>query len=134
MKAQVAALRPMLIALGLALLVGAVMMLVSGSNPITGYAAILEGSLGSEGWSTTVTLAILVVGSALAVALPLRAGLVNLGGEGQLVGGGITAVLVATAFFLACWLFAPRHGVVTSRVRRRPMGLPVVLLPEEVRT
>ena len=97
MKAQVAALRPMLIALGLALVVGAVMMLVSGSNPITGYGAIIEGSLGPEGWSTTVTLAILVVGSALAVALPLRAGLVNLGGEGQLVGGGITAVLVATA-------------------------------------
>ncbi len=44
-----------------------------------------------------MTLAILVVGSALAVALPLRAGLVNLGGEGQIVGGGITAVLVATA-------------------------------------
>jgi simple sugar transport system permease protein len=43
-----------------------------------------------------VALAIIVVGCALAVALPLRAGLVNLGGEGQIVGGGITAVLVST--------------------------------------
>jgi simple sugar transport system permease protein len=66
------------------------------SNPITGYAAIIAGSLGAQGWSTTVALAIIVVGCALAVALPLRAGLVNLGGEGQIVGGGITAVLVST--------------------------------------
>ena len=96
MRDQVAALRPILIALGLAILVGAVMMLVSGSNPITGYAEIIAGSLGAQGWSTTVALAIIVVGCALAVALPLRAGLVNLGGEGQIVGGGITAVLVST--------------------------------------
>lgn len=97
MKAQVAALRPMLFALALALLVGAVLMLASGSDPVSGYAAIVAGSLGPEGLSATVSLAILVVGSALAIALPLRAGLVNLGGEGQLVAGGMTAVLVATA-------------------------------------
>jgi len=96
-KAQLTALRPVLVALGLALVIGAILMLISGSNPLVGYAAIIAGSLGSAGWSATVSLAILVVGSALAIALPLRAGLVNLGGEGQLVGGGITAILVAVA-------------------------------------
>jgi ABC-type uncharacterized transport system permease subunit len=97
MRAQLTALRPLLVALGLALVIGAILMLVSGSNPLVGYAAIVAGSLGPAGWSRTVSLAILVVGSALAIALPLRAGLVNLGGEGQLVGGGITVVLVALA-------------------------------------
>ena len=97
MRAQVSALRPMLMALGLAVLVGAALMAISGSNPLVGYAAIIAGSLGPAGWNATVSLAILVVGSALAIALPLRAGLVNLGGEGQLVGGGMTAVLVALA-------------------------------------
>lgn len=97
MRAQLTALRPLLMALGLAILIGAVLMLISGSNPLVGYAAIIAGSLGPAGWSATVSLAILVVGSALAIALPLRAGLVNLGGEGQLVAGGITAVLVALA-------------------------------------
>jgi general nucleoside transport system permease protein len=96
MRAQLAALRPILVALGMAVVIGAVLMAVSGSDPVGGYRAIISGSLGSAGWSQTVSLAILIVGSALAVALPLRAGLVNLGGEGQLVGGGMAAVLVAT--------------------------------------
>lgn len=95
MKARLTSLRPMLMALGLAVVIGAVLMLISGSNPFAGYSAIIVGSLGPAGWSATVSLAILVVGSALAIAIPLRAGLVNLGGEGQLVGGGMTAVLVA---------------------------------------
>ncbi len=87
----------MFMALGLALLIGAALMLVSASNPFEAYAAIVAGSLGPTGWSTTVAAAVPIVGCALAVSIPLRAGSINLGGEGQLVGGGIAAVLAAAA-------------------------------------
>lgn len=98
MRAWWPSLRPMLIALGIALAIGAALMLISGNNPLQAYGQIIVGSLGPNGWATTLALAIPVVGCALAVSVPLRAGLINLGGEGQLVGGGITAVLVGTYF------------------------------------
>jgi len=138
MKAQLTSLRPMLIALGLALLIGAVLMLVSGSNPIAGYAAIIAGSLGPAGWSATLGLAVIVVGAALAVALPLRAGLVNLGGEGQLVGGGITAVLVGTAIpslpaplgLLAALIAAALVGAIIGfipAIMENALGVPLLI-------
>jgi ABC-type uncharacterized transport system permease subunit len=105
MKAQWLSIRPLLIALGIALLIGATLMLVSGTNPIQAYSEIIAGSIGPRGWAATLAVAIPVVGCALAVAIPLRAGLVNLGGEGQLVGGGLAAILVGTfaADLLAPW-------------------------------
>lgn len=36
---------------------------------------------------------------------------------------GGTIVLVATAFFVAAWLLAPKHGVLSSRWTRRPAAL-----------
>lgn len=98
MKAQWQSLRPLLIALGIALLIGAALMLASGTSPFQAYAEIIAGSLGPAGWPATLAVAIPVIGCALAVAVPLRAGLVNLGGEGQLVGGGMAAILVGTVF------------------------------------
>lgn len=96
MKQYWTSLKPMFIALGLALLIGAVLMLISASNPLEAYAAIIGGAFGPAGWSTMVATAIPIVGCALAVSIPFRAGLINLGGEGQLVAGGISAVVVAT--------------------------------------
>lgn len=98
MKRLLNSLTPLFIAMGLALLIGAILIIMSGGNPIEAYGAILAGSFGPVGWSTTVAIAIPIVGCALAVAIPLRAGAINLGGEGQLVSGGITAVVVATWF------------------------------------
>jgi general nucleoside transport system permease protein len=61
------------------------------------YAAMLAGAFGGPSqWRNTISVAVPVVGMALAVAVPLRAGAVNLGGEGQIVLGGITAVVVGT--------------------------------------
>ncbi|HLM03587.1 MAG TPA: ABC transporter permease [Blastococcus sp.] len=78
-----------------ALLIGSVMLLGAGGNPIEAYAAMVEGAFGSTQWRNTLIVAVPVVGMALAVAVPLRAGVVNLGGEGQIVLGGITAAVVA---------------------------------------
>jgi manganese/iron transport system permease protein len=66
--------------------------------------------------------------------LPLMIGLSSLlgaasGAAGLLISfhhdlaAGGTIVLVATAVFLAVWLLAPQHGVVTSLLQRRRMAL-----------
>lgn len=88
---------PILLSVLGALLIGAVMLLGAGGNPIEAYAAMVEGAFGPTQWRNTLIVAVPVVGMALAVAVPLRAGVVNLGGEGQIVVGGITAAVVAAA-------------------------------------
>ena len=91
-----AALRsPILLSVLGALLLGSVMLLGAGGNPVEAYAAMVEGAFGPTQWRNTLIVAVPVVGMALAVAVPLRAGVVNLGGEGQIVLGGITAAVVA---------------------------------------
>jgi ABC-type uncharacterized transport system permease subunit len=86
---------PILLSILGALLIGSVMLLGAGGNPIHAYAAMIEGAFGRTQWRNTLIVAVPVVGMALAVAVPLRAGVVNLGGEGQIVIGGITAAVVA---------------------------------------
>lgn len=95
MRRGVTAAVPILVAVALALLIGAVLTLISGSNPIVAFSAIVDGSFGAAGWKATLAVAIPTVLCAFAVAVPLRGGFVNLGGEGQIVAGGISVVLVA---------------------------------------
>ncbi|MEE1764149.1 ABC transporter permease [Streptomyces sp. SP18BB07] len=74
-------------------LIGALFLLGTGADPLTAYGAVLTGSLGADGIGSTLTTGTSVLGMALALAIPLRAGLINLGGDGQLVLGGITAAV-----------------------------------------
>lgn len=81
-----------------ALLVGAVILLVSGENPITAYAAIIDGAFGDmfalgETLARATPLAIIGCGAAVA----LRAGLVSLGAQGQVILGAIGALVAAQA-------------------------------------
>ncbi|WP_338682968.1 ABC transporter permease [Streptomyces acidiscabies] len=77
------------------LLIGALFLLGTGSDPLTAYDAVLTGALGTDGIGATLTTTTSVLGLALALAVPLRAGLINLGGDGQMVLGGITAAATA---------------------------------------
>jgi ABC-type uncharacterized transport system permease subunit len=86
---------PILLSVVGTLLIGSVMLIGAGGNPIQAYAAMVDGAFGSTQWRNTLLVAVPVVGMALAVAVPLRAGVVNLGGEGQIALGGITAAVVA---------------------------------------
>jgi general nucleoside transport system permease protein len=82
---------PLAIVIGVA--VGALLILASGGNPLTAYWAILRGALAPANLPDTLNWAVPLVGMTLVAALPLRAGLVNLGGDGQLVIGGLVAAL-----------------------------------------
>jgi general nucleoside transport system permease protein len=58
----------------------------------------LDGAFGGRRFSSlmsTLSRAALITGMALSVMLSFRAGLFNIGGEGQLVAGGLVAALVA---------------------------------------
>lgn len=81
-----------------ALVVFALFLLVKGANPISAYADIIRSTfLDTTSWTDIAIRACPLVLAALAVCVPARAGLVNVGGEGQLLAGGIGAAGVALA-------------------------------------
>jgi len=62
------------------------------------YVALLQGSLGSPGaLSETLVAATVLILTGLAVTIPLRAGLFNIGGEGQVIAGGLAGGYVGFA-------------------------------------
>ncbi len=85
-----------LLSVPLALLIGAVMLLVLKANPLEAYKAILEGSIGST-FAITQTLVkatpLMLVGVGAVIAF--RGGMVNIGGEGQIMVGALAAAAVA---------------------------------------
>ena len=79
-----------------ALSLGAVMLLTLGANPITGYAALIDGAFG--GWdeladTSIKAMPLLLVGVGICIAF--RAGVINIGGEGQIIAGAIASTVVA---------------------------------------
>jgi simple sugar transport system permease protein len=79
----------------LALLIGAVILLVSGANPIQAYAALFQGAFGSmTALGRTLEKATPLVFSGLAIAFAFKAGLFNIGAQGQLLFGAITAAAI----------------------------------------
>ena len=92
--------------LGLALAVFALVLLVFGKNPLRAYVDIFGSTLGSPyGLSETLVKMIPLLLAALATAIPARIWLINVGGEGQLFIGALTATWVALRFdTLPGWL------------------------------
>ena len=58
------------------------------------YAEIVEGSLSLDSLPDTLNWATPLVGMTLVAAIPLRGGMLNLGGDGQLVIGGLIGALL----------------------------------------
>lgn len=73
-------------------------MLVKGVNPLTAYGDMLSSTFSSSNSIGEILIkASPILLAALAVTVPARAGLVNVGGEGQLVIGGVAAAGVSLA-------------------------------------
>ncbi len=87
---------PVVIALLLALLVASILLLALSANPFDAYAAMLEGSVGTEN-ATAETLVkatpILFVGIGITIAF--RGGMINIGGEGQMITGALAGTTIA---------------------------------------
>ena len=83
----------------LTLLLFGIILLISGKDPIQSYKDIFSSTLGSTyGFSEVLVAMIPMLITALAVALPSRVGLINVGGEGQLYIGAAFATWGALTF------------------------------------
>ena len=92
------ALLPPLVALLLALVVGDLLILTFGQAPGSVYRLLLEGTWGNAyGFGQVLYKTTTLTFTGLAVALGIRAGLFNIGAEGQLAAGGFAAALVGLA-------------------------------------
>jgi len=90
--------RDAVLAVTLVFVVGSIAMLVAHASPLVGFGALFSGALGSPselGETLVQTTALLF--PALGITIAFRAGLFNIGAEGQLVLGGLTAGYVAAA-------------------------------------
>jgi ABC-type uncharacterized transport system permease subunit len=87
---------PSLIALVLGLIAGSVLILIVGYNPITVFGVMLRGAFTTNaGQSYLLAYMATLILAALAFLLPGKAGIWNVGAQGQIYFGGITAALVA---------------------------------------
>jgi simple sugar transport system permease protein len=79
-------------ALAAAVTIFAVLLMIKGAQPLDAYSAMLSLAFGQRASvdQIVIRMAPLVLGG-LAVAVPARAGLTNVGGEGQIILGGVAA-------------------------------------------
>jgi simple sugar transport system permease protein len=97
-----------------AMLIGGVIILLVGGNPIIAYMGLLEGAFGSvRALSETAIWSTPYIFAGLAVALAFRGGLFNIGAEGQLAFGAVFSSLIGYAlpgwlgFDLPMWIHLP---------------------------
>jgi simple sugar transport system permease protein len=87
----------------------AVILLLAGKNPIQSFRDIFRSSLGSAyGFSEVIVAMTPMLITAVAVGLPSRIGLINVGVEGQLYMGALFATWGALTFSsLPAWVLLP---------------------------
>jgi general nucleoside transport system permease protein len=89
---------PALLALLVALVAGDLLILTFGQSPGAVFGMLLRGTWGNAyGFGQVLYKATTLACTGMAVALGLRAGLFNIGAEGQLAAGGFAAALVGLA-------------------------------------
>ncbi|HEV3102460.1 MAG TPA: ABC transporter permease [Candidatus Dormibacteraeota bacterium] len=90
-----------------AFIVGAVIVVVTGGDPLKAYAGLLCGGFGitcANGEnsalqiSTTIVFLTPLLMAGVAVALPFRAGLFNIGAEGQFLAGAVACTIIGVKF------------------------------------
>jgi len=99
---------PPVIAVGLALLMGAILLIVSGHHPLEAYASLFRGAFGSthrlaETLVKATPLSILAIG----IAIAFKSEIWNIGGDGQFTIGAVLAVFVALNVTLPSVLLLP---------------------------
>lgn len=86
-------------ALAFAFALSAALIALAGASPVTAFGAVLSGSFGSlNQLSTAVTKATPYLLCSTGVALCFRAGVINIGGEGQIALGGLAATAASLAW------------------------------------
>ncbi len=88
-----------LISVILGLLAGALLMLITGNNPLEGYNYLFRGGLMNiERIGNTLATATPLIFTGLSVAFAFKTGLFNIGASGQMLFGGLCATAVGLTF------------------------------------
>jgi ABC-type uncharacterized transport system permease subunit len=88
--------------------VGSIAMLLAHVSPIVGFGALFDGAWGTKGEiAETLVQTTNLLFPALGIAIAFRAGLFNIGAEGQLVMGGFAAGWLGAQFPLPGYLAVP---------------------------
>jgi ABC-type uncharacterized transport system permease subunit len=84
-----------------AFLIGSLVILGAGADPLKAYAALVQGAIGNQGSiTTTLVKSVPLMFGGLAIALSFRTGVFNIGVEGQIYMGALFAVWAGTALRL----------------------------------
>ena len=129
---------PIPVSVILAFLIGACLMLIAGVDPLSGYAAMFTGSFGSgAGFANTLARATPIIGIGIAIAVAFRAGIINLGTEGQAglgaLAGGIVAIyvpgpaaLIVPLAFVVAIATGALWGLIAAALQNL-LGVPILL-------
>jgi ABC-type uncharacterized transport system permease subunit len=92
----------------LALSIGTLLIAILGINPLVAYRALIKGAFGSlNAIADTVVKATPLLFVGLGICIAFRAGVLNIGGEGQLVVGALSATIFCLNFpNLPGWILA----------------------------
>ncbi len=103
------AILPPLAAVAAALAVGAIILLLLGTDPLRAYAALLGGAWGDvSGLTQSVVKATPLLLVALGIVIAFRANVINIGAEGQIILGAVMATWFSLAFRTwPGWLLIP---------------------------
>ena len=118
-----------LLAVPVAFLIGAIMLAALGANPIESYGALLQGAFGDKsGITQTLVKAtpLLLVG--LGVCIAFRGGVINIGGEGQIIAGALAATAFSIGFKdMPGWFLLPMSMILGALAGAVWGGIPGVL-------
>lgn len=116
-RSRIYAVLNVLLPLFFAFLVGAVFTIIIGYNPLVVYTEIIKNAFGSmTGWMQTLGFATPLIMTGIATAFCFKAGLWNIGVEGQLYMGAMGAAIVGGGYFFFDKLPAGLHMVIAILV------------------
>lgn len=86
---------PVTVALVVAFGLGGIVIALTGGAPLIAFSEMITGGFTGNGLRNTLGRSIPIVGMALAFSLAFRAGILNLGGEGQMLTGALAGTMTA---------------------------------------
>ena len=90
-----------LIAIIFALIIGAILILIAGANPIIAYTSLFQESFSTYfGFGNTLTKMTPLLFTSLGVLFALNAGQFNIDGEGQIYLGALGSIVQSTSHWL----------------------------------
>jgi ABC-type uncharacterized transport system permease subunit len=95
------------ISVAIAMLIGSVIILLTGGSPVAAFSAMFQGAFGSQrAIGETLLRSTPLIFTGLAVAYGFQAGLFNIGAEGQLFLGGLAAAYLGLLLGGLAWYFS----------------------------